>query len=769
MSSSETAETALGVGQGQVLAGRYELLGLLGTGGMGSVYRARDRELDEVVALKMLRRDLVELPGMLDRFRREAKLARKVTHTNVARTFDIGEHEGAKFLTMEYVEGESLGRIVEREGRLPMGRVLDLVAPLCAGLSAAHAAGIVHRDLKPDNVLVGKDGRIVVTDFGIARAVAVDAQRTAGAPIGTPMYMAPEQVEAAQDIDARADIYALGAMLYELLTGAVPWEGDSAFAIASRRLLAPPPDPRKIVPTLPDTVASVVLRCMARRREDRFASAADVAAALASVTHPAGFSVAPAPPPRSTTTADEHHKSVAVLPFRNAGTADDDYLADGLTEDLIDTLSMNRLLRVRSRGAVIRWKGVDADPRTIGRELDVAVVADGSVRRIGDQLRVTVKLVSVEDGFQLWAKRFDRPAAEILAVGDEAARAIADALAVDWRAPKRAALTNPAALDLFLRGRHEFAKRLGESTLRALELYDQALVHAPNDSTILSHKAMALARAHAFGRGSAELNEARAAAENALAHDPQHGAPHLALATIELYTGDSVAAGRHARRAVSLSPMLAEAHELYGRILGEIGHTAPALEHLRSALRLDPRFEQVGIEMGRVLELAGDREGADEYLAHVPADELMEGQYWVTRARVLMWRRDTAGAAAALARIEGMSSPMRAQAEAALGIVATGVVSAAVAERLDKMRSEARTRRRTSFVAQLQTEVRAFERNVPAAIEALGRAVDADLVDLHWLDGCVLFEPLRTEPAFVALRDKVATRARVIAAAIAES
>jgi serine/threonine-protein kinase len=218
----------------QVLAGRYELLGLVGTGGMGSVYRARDRELDEIVALKMLRRELVDAPGMLARFRQEVKLARKVTHRNVARTFDIGEHAGDKFLTMELVEGESLANLLHREKKLELARVIELVEAICSALSAAHAAEVVHRDLKPDNVLLAKDGRVVVTDFGIARAVTSDAQPTIGAPIGTPAYMAPEQLEGSHPIDARADLYALGAMTYELLTGQQPWTGDSAYAVAAR-------------------------------------------------------------------------------------------------------------------------------------------------------------------------------------------------------------------------------------------------------------------------------------------------------------------------------------------------------------------------------------------------------------------------------------------------------------------------------------------------------------------------------------------------------
>jgi serine/threonine-protein kinase len=218
-----------------VFAGRYEILGLVGSGGMGTVYRARDSELDEVVALKLLRREVMDQSGMLDRFRQEVKLARRVTHRNVARTYDIGESEGDKFLTMEFVDGEALSARLMRDGALPLDAVMAVADGICAGLQAAHAAGIVHRDLKPDNVLLARDGRVVLTDFGIARAL-FDAGRAAtmGLALGTPAYMAPEQVEGASDLDERADVYALGAMLYECVTGERAWSGESIWAIRGR-------------------------------------------------------------------------------------------------------------------------------------------------------------------------------------------------------------------------------------------------------------------------------------------------------------------------------------------------------------------------------------------------------------------------------------------------------------------------------------------------------------------------------------------------------
>ena len=259
--------------------GRYSLRDLLGAGGMGTVYRALDTELDEIVALKILRPELTTSREMVERFRREVKLARRVTHPNVARTFDIGEHRGERYLTMELVEGESLATLLAREIP-PLSRSIEIAFAICAGLNAAHAAGIVHRDLKPDNVLLENGGRVVLTDFGIARTrVEPVLALTRGMALGTPEYMAPEQLELNTVVDARADLYALGVMLYEMVTGDRPWTGDSPFSIAAARLLGPPPDPRARA-TLPDELAEIITRCMARLPRDRFATANDVANAL---------------------------------------------------------------------------------------------------------------------------------------------------------------------------------------------------------------------------------------------------------------------------------------------------------------------------------------------------------------------------------------------------------------------------------------------------------------------------------------------------------
>ena len=748
---------------GPLLANRYEILGLIGVGGMGSVYRARDRELEELVALKVLRKELVSAPGMLDRFRREVKLARRVTHRNVARVFDIGEHQGDKFLTMELVDGESLGALVAREGALPLSRVVELAAGICAGLASAHAAGVVHRDLKPDNVLIASDGRVVLTDFGIARAfVDAGAVSTMGVLVGTPAYMAPEQVEGQPDIDARADIYALGVVLYELLVGRRAWPGESPLAVAAARLLADPPDPRRACPGLPDPMAALVLKCMARRREDRFPAVELVVSALSAITW-ATLPVAP-PPPRDDAAATSVsqlqvpprcEKTVAVLPFRNAGSPEDDYLAAELTDDLIDSLSMTRGLKVRSRGVVLGYSGGSHDPREIGRDLGVQVVVEGSVRRAHGSVRISARLISVADGFQLWAKRFDRPEQDVLSINDDAARAIAEALTLDREAPAREAPSSPEAVDLYLRARHEYRKFWQENQDRALELFAQAEALAPRDPMILAGKALALSRRSFFtGR---DVDQARIAAEQAVAASPNLAEGHLALGSVLLQQGQWAEAMRQLRQALSRGPGLAETHAAVGRVIMEVGDVDEAVRRLQAAIELDPRAPLAVEALVRCHALRGDWASADEVLERARITKEDSG-YWSTRARMLLWRRDAAGASALLDELIAFDPDMLV-ARLMLGIVAFKRLPAELHEQQTIAGESVGSLRRRTFFMQMEAETQAYLGETELAFTSVKRCADAGLIDLGWIDHCPLLDPIRSDPRFAPVRAMVKQRA----------
>jgi serine/threonine-protein kinase len=744
-----------GRAQGSVVGQRFEILALLGAGGMGNVYRARDLELDEIVAVKVLRAEIASAPGAVERFRREVKLARKVTHPNVARVFDIGEQGGEKILTMELIEGESLGALLSREGRLPFSRVVEIATAICAGVGAAHDAGVVHRDLKPDNVLMAKDGRIVVTDFGIARAAQITgAGRTLSGLVGTPAYMAPEQVEE-REVDARADIYALGAMLYEMLTGEYPWQGESPIAIAAARLIHPPPDPREKQPDLDSRLADLVVHCLARKPEDRPVSMARVAATLATIT--TSRNVSASAPVRAEVALASDDKRVAVLPFRNLGPAEHDYLADGLTDDLIDLLSVARGLRVHSRGAVSKFKTESRDVRQIGRELGVQVVVDGSIRKGPGSFRISARLISVADGIQLWARRFEGAEGDILALDDEVAKAVADALTVDLEKGEARPI-DAAVVDLYLRARLQYLRNYFPDSKTATDLFGQALERAPDDPRIIAGYVMARARARL---DDASRQALRAQAERAVRIAPSLPETHLALGAVLFQSLDEVGATRAFHRALSLNANCAEAHDFLGRILEETDG-AEAKRHLEIAMALEPTLTLPRVSLVRYFALREDWNRVEEFLE---APSGMDAKALVPhRARLIMWRRDARAADELEPSLTTDEVPIRA-ARVMLRL-ASGRLAAG--EPMFQLPAHAGPRL-TCFYAQLDAEAHGLLDDRARALDAIERASRMNLYDVSWLERCPLLRSLRDEPRYRAVREVVAARAAAVRAAYLDS
>ncbi len=751
-----------------VLDRRYEILGLLGSGGMGNVYKARDLELDEIIALKVLRPELVGAPGAIDRFRREVKLARRITHPNVGRVFDIGEHGGDKIITMALIDGEALSTVLARE-RLVIARAVEIASGICAGVGAAHAAGVVHRDLKPDNVMIEKGGAVIVMDFGIARAAAAsDAARSFAGLVGTPAYMAPEQVDDRAAIDTRADIYAFGVMLYEMLTGELPWRGDSVIAVAAARLLHPPPDPRSARADLPPALAAIVLRCMAKSPDDRFSNMQDVVSVLAGLTMPAESPGAKAMLHASPAIDVLPHvgvRRVAVLPFRNRGAPEEEHVADGLTEDLIDLLSAGRKLRVTSRGVVMKYKGIERDPREIGRELDVNVVVEGSVRRAPGSFLITARLVSVADGFQLWARRFKGVEVDMLALNDEVAQAVAEALAVDLDAEKRGAVADLEAADLYLRGRAAFRRFLvEESDEDATSLFEKALARTPNDPRIIAAYVMARVQ---IGRatGSRDTSQPtsfaqlasglQAQAEVALRAAPTLADAHVALGYLTFQMGDEVAAMTSLRRGVLLAPNSADAHDVLGRILSEADRKE-GLRHLQTAITLEPGLDKARVALARHHYLAGDRDLATSTL------ESSDKHMFPIRARLCLWSRDRELAKELLSGDLGNPSPTRSVSVGFLELIAGGgkldlssvsPPAASISPRLN------------AFFSQIRAEIACVGSDYPRAIEEIVAGERGALFDIAWLTRCPLLAPLQNEPEVIAARARMEARvSRIVAA-----
>jgi TolB-like protein/thioredoxin-like negative regulator of GroEL len=448
-------------------------------------------------------------------------------------------------------------------------------------------------------------------------------------------------------------------------------------------------------------------------------------------------------------------KTVAVLPFRNAGPAEDEYLAEELMDDLIDSLSMTRGLKVRSRGAVLKFKGAQRDPRDMGRELGVQVVVEGSVRRARGNVRISARLISVADGFQLWARRFDRPEKDVLSINDDAASAIAEALTVDRESRVREVPTDPAAIDLYLRARHEYRKFWVESQDQALELFAQAEALAPGDPMILSGKAMALAR-RAFFDGEGVLY-AREVAEEAVAAAPDLAEARLALGSVLLQTGEWKLAARELRHAISRGPGLAEAHATLGRLLIEIGALEEGTRRLEAALSLDPKVPLACGALARGYVLLGDWNKFDDRVGMV-RESAGEVAYYTCLARMLLWRRDRERAAEALRQLKDEESYMRIP-QMLLELVAESRLPVDLLSRPPEAHAHEGGRRRRTFLMQLEAEVYAYLGDAERTFDALGRVTDAGLIDIIWLERCPLFEAIRQEPQFSSIRALVKPRA----------
>jgi serine/threonine-protein kinase len=735
-----------------LLANRYTIIGLLGMGGMGRVYRAHDGKLDEVVALKMLRKELVGRADMLDRFRQEVKLARRVTSPHVVRTFDLGEHGDEVFLTMEYIEGSSLAHRIEN-GPMPVDEVLRIGRAVAAGMAAAHATGVLHRDLKPDNILLGKDGRIAITDFGIARSASASPDATADRFVGTPAYMAPEQVESVAKLTPAVDVYAFGAIVFEMLTSRRPFVASNALAVAVARLLEPPPDPRALRP-LAEPIASFVRRCLAREAEGRFSDGAALEAALASL---AAVSTSTLPVASRPVVPERSARSVAIVPLRASGDLAE--VADGLGEEIVDALSMSRQLRVRPFGA-LRSSAADADPTELGRTLGVDVVVEGSIRRRGDRVRVAARVISVADAFQLWANHVDAAADGLLAACDEIVQAIAKALTVDISLPARAPLLAEFAA-LFLEAKAQLRARWSEGNVESvLAELDQAVAQVPNDPSLVALLATTLARTAFFG-ATANLTRARHLAERAVAMAPQSGDAQLALAFSALYSGDSALAAGAFARVVRHAPGHAMGQALLGAMLLDAGALEDGIAHLEAAVSIDPASLQA-TDLARAYCYQGRFDEGIDILRKQPQNLFVD--YLIARLELWRGRRHELGPIDRTA----LSPLMILVSDVGRRTYGSGQVTDEDIAAFDEIAVKAPMRWRaaqTQYIAEMYASVGMHDR----AIGMVRVSIDSGLHDICWIDRCPAIEPLRSHPDFAPLADVVRRRAMTIVAAIRDA
>ncbi len=715
---------------GSTLAGRYDVLDLLGAGGMGAVYRAHDRELDEIVALKVIRGDVAKERGMVEQFRHEVKLARRVTHVNIARTFVLGVEGDLMFCTMELVEGESLRARLLREGALHIAEAASIATALCEGLAVAHAAGVIHRDIKPENVLLTSSGRVVLADFGVAAFSAADSD---GALVGTLEYMAPEQARGEAATPA-TDIYALGVVLFEMLCGM------RAFAGTMSEILIAKQDVEKLSiqfaeslarEPLPPELRELVERATAREPAQRIASAAELGRRLSP------YLVVGQADTRTDIAGDDEIAAVSALPtvvvLAPRATSPDAplHIAEGIHQETLRRLASRRL-RVWPRVHAFDMPGATFIELTADKTLVV------SLRR--DHLASTLEVPLEIDNLSL--------AADAIAV------------AATELATRESSSDDNERLELLLRARAR--AHTGFSGIApAVQLLQQGHARWPSDPRIACQLADLILRfVFVASSGAASFSNVRALVEAALAGAPELAESHVAAGQLALHTGDPEVAAREFRTAIACSPYQAEGHEGLGRLLLEAGFLDDATARLDNALAIAPKLSSVRWEIARAHALEGNWVVLDRLLAEL----LKDGDRPIARARFAVWRRDPVMLQASYEAWNTLGSPFEAETfqmifdilleggwerhrEAMIGVCMT---------------STSPSKRRLAFLAQVTAEISGYVGDHDICLTALERCIELDLFDRHWFDKCPTIAVARSTPKGQALQQRVRIRAESI-------
>lgn len=757
---------------GTHFADRYAVELLLGAGGMGAVYRVSDLALRETVALKLLRHDAS--PGLqaVPRFREEVRLARRVTHENVARVHDLGVHQGFLYLTMEYVEGETLRERLQRLGGLSLFEALRVGVLLCKGLAAAHGAGVVHRDIKPPNVLLSHEGRVVLSDFGIARSVEEHSELTQGA-LGTRRYMAPEQA-LGRPVDHRADLYALGLVLTEMVTGELFGEAETAPALVAKGVNA--------------ALAGLVASCLAFEPDARPASCAPLIAAMEGELTSSGLQEARGEPGDgargrsrggvstgtaatgpSRTGAAPHgntgrstgghtirlpHGSVdpslAVLPFRYRGPPEQAYLADAIADELIDVLATQRELRVLGGGMTAKYRD-ERDPCAVGTALAVDSVIDGTLQMSGDRGRVTTRLMDVQTGEQRWTDSMEGPVGDIWEFQQRAAASVAEKLRVQIvvtadRAPS-------GVIESYLSARRKLRQFLPAS--EALGPLDAVIEAAPDFRPALAAHALASSRSW-FGVREQGMDEAscRASVERALAAADSLSDTHFAAAHYASNRGDYPAAVESLRKALSIAPTNSSAQELLGVLEVEAGRADRGVARLRMVIGVEPEFMQAWLMIARQYAIRGWHDAFDAIIreAQVGKNPMPVA---VTRVRRAVWWRmgtELSEALADLGRFELQSPSMRLTFRIIRGEVDPTSLPA------NALEAQSRCPRGRALERQMSVDALMFAGLHERALTQLERLVEGAFIDLEWMQSCPNLEPIRSHPRFVAAARQVQTR-----------
>jgi serine/threonine-protein kinase len=753
----------------------YEIGPLLGAGGMGEVYRARDVRLERPVAIKVLRPDAAATPDRLERFEQEARTASALNHPNVITIYDIGTVEGLPYIAMEFVEGQTLRAVLE-SGPLPVPRLLDFAIQMVTGLAKAHAGGIVHRDLKPENLMITTDGLVKILDFGLARLApdvsrvtddATATQTGAGGLMGTVQYMSPEQART-PSVDHRSDQFTLGLILFEMATGQRAFRRDSVAGTLAAIMFEDPEPIARLNPAVPASLQSVITTCLAKVPEARFADTAELARALQSsrgsntpgeVGPGVGIAMAPRPAGRP---------SVAVLPFLDMSPQkDQEYFCDGMAEELINALTQVPELRVVSRTSSFQFKGKAEDVRSIGQRLGVGTLVEGSVRKSGDRMRIGARLTNVSDGYQLWSSQYQREMQDIFAVQDEITASVLAALRITVVERSRAPLVQPAtaapeAYRLYLKGRHQWNKRTEEGLIKSLDFFKQAIDHDPTYSR--AHAGLAdsylLLGIYGIRPPSEVMPKAKAAATQALEDavdlslpgqsDATLAAVHTALACVKaVHEWSWSESERHFELAMEHDPKYPTAHHWYAvNWLVPMRRFEDAEREIRLAQESDPLSPAIQASLGLVHCYAGNMvDAVAELESTLEADSSFAmAHFFLGQTYLQMSQVDNALAALGNA---SRLSPGSAEFRAGLG---HAWAEAGDRDRAGQILHELKERRQEKYVsAVLIAEVSAGLGEIAEALSWLEEARRERAPELSWIGMRSAFRRLHSHPAFVEL------------------
>ncbi len=746
---------------GGTVADRYRLEEEIGRGGASTVYLAEDLKHGRKVAIKVLR----PVPGYEpQRFLREIRIAARLSHPQILPLHDSGEIEPARpgdprllYFVMPYAGCESLRDRLRREGPLPVDVALRITRAVAAALGYAHRLGVIHRDIKPENILL-QEGEPVIADFGVATAVSAAGGDGVyitdhGFAVGTPAYMSPEQASAEPGLDGRCDQYSLACVLYEMLSGDPPFAGTGARATMARHAIEAPAPIGARRPNSPPAIERALARALAKEPADRFSTVVEFADAL----------VAPVPEiiPAAAPGTRREARTIAVLPFVNAsGDAENEYLSDGITDELIHALGKVEGLNVASRTSVFALKGLKEDIRNLGARLGVSAVLEGTVRRANNRLRITAQLIGVAEGRTLWSERYDRELQDVFEIQDEIARTIVTTLRSTLLrdlgdAPPVRYTANLTAYHLYLKGRYWWNRRTQAAIAEGIKYFERAIEE--DAGYALAYTGLADSFALQFDYRGAPVREgmerAKAMARRAIELDDTLGEAHTSLAWVTfIYDWDWPAAAVRFRRAIELSPAYSVARQWHSWFLIAMGRTHAALAEGRIAAELDPASVSIRRSLGWLHYYARQPREALEHLRRALAmNPTAEENHRLLGLAYLQLGMYDESAAALREAVASSESPALATAGLGLVAVAKGRLTEAKGI-LDGLYAEARDHYLTPVAFVM---LHAGLGQADPAFEWLDRAMDDRRGWLAYLKVEPVLDPLRGDPRFARLIERM--------------